>query len=118
MKKTFLTILTTLSIVGLMFVINTSDISAQPNPGGVEVIKNQGWTISGGCASGSVAVRSTQVNKNGQLHLLTIFFDLSGTCYVPEKGVASYTFGTPYGPAEMHVTPSGVGKLQIVVKPE
>lgn len=95
----------------------SSNLSAQPNPGGIEVIKNVGWTIVGGCASGNVAVRSTQVNKQGQLHLLTIFFDLSGTCYVPAEGVAHYTFGTPYGPAEMQVTPSGVGKLQIVVKP-
>ena len=117
MKKAFLTILTTLSVVGLIFVFNTSDISAQPNPGGVEVIKNQNWTISGGCASGTVAVRSTQVKKDGQVHLLTIFFDFSGTCLVPEKGVASYPVGTPYGPADMQVTPSGVGKLQIVVKP-
>lgn len=117
MKKAVLTFMTTLSIVGLMFLFNTSEISAQPNPGGVEVIKNQNWTISGGCASGTVSVRSTQQNKNGQLHLLTIFFDLSGTCYVPEKGVESYLFGTPYGPAEMQVTPSGVGKLQIIINP-
>jgi len=108
-----------LSVTAVMLVLSATSAFAQANPGGVEVIKNGGYFIGGGCVPLTAETSSTLQIKNGNVHLVTIFWDLSGTCLQPAQGTgtATYPVGTPWGPVDMKVTPSGVAKLQLIINP-
>ena len=100
---------------------SVTDASAQfdpANPGGVSITKNLGWVLNTGIGS-FVETSSTTQLKNGGLHLVTVFWDLSGTPFqpAPGDGQAIFVVGTPFGPADMKVNPAGVAKLQLIINP-
>lgn len=104
-----------LSLALVVLLSVTPEKQVQANNGtDVQMVKNAGWSLLTGCGDFSELSSSTQF-KDGVAHLLRVNWDVSGSCLVPEKGVNRFGVGTPYGPAEMIVTPSGMAILKLVI---
>ena len=117
MKK----LLSGFTIAAILMVFSATDVLAQANPGGVEVQKNGAWNLNVQCQVDPIASTSSTVQiKNGNVHLITVFFETEGSCLEAGdpidaiKGPIGITFdGNPYVGTFLW-TPSGNIKVQLV----
>ena len=116
MKK----LLSLLTVATFLVAFSITEVSAQANPGGVQMIKDGTATFVGGCAAGLQSYSYTVQIKNGQVHLITFFFDVTGTCLELPAGSGAQS-GTiniiGLGQGTTLTTPSGVYKVQFIVNP-
>ena len=104
-----------LSLALVVLLSITPEKQVQANNGtDVVMFKNVGWSLNTACGSFPELSSSTQF-KDGELHLLRINFDVSGSCLVPEKGTNKSTVASPYGTAEVIYTSSGMAIVKLVV---
>ena len=106
-----------LFVIGLAFSSFTSGETETSNNGViVEVVKNHVYTFFSGCADPVESVKSTTQTKNGEVHLVSIMFELpEGHCWIPEKKAVKGNVPSPLGLFRVNVTPSGnmIAKLII-----
>ena len=119
--KTVSKLLSGLSIAALLLIMSTSNLMAQANPGGVEVIKNGDWFLDAGCPELLISSSSTVQIKSGNVHHITVFFDASDWCVPLPESAESGEIGIDYE-GTLYVgsylfTPSGNVKVKLVVNP-
>ena len=107
-----------LTIAAFFVAFSATEVSAQANPGGVEIIKNGDWYYNTVCGSFQ-SVSATEQYKGGVLHQVTIFFDVSGSCVqpAPGDGVTNLEVSSPWGLVSISINPAGVAKAKLVVNP-
>lgn len=95
--------------VGLL-AFSPNDLSAQANPGGVLVIKSGNWNWNA-CGVSYPAQNITVQYKNGTLHLVQAFFDLSSSCLIiptsAQTGTVNIIVNGVIFPANYQFMPSG-----------
>lgn len=115
MKKLF----SLLSVATFLVAFSVTEVSAQANPGGVEIDQTTGGLICSGTFY--PAFQTTTQYINGQVHVFQRLYDLNGTCLdylIPTSGVTVEDIirnGVVVG--VMRVTKNGIGKLTIVYNP-
>ena len=97
--------------VALMFMLvftlssfsSNTEVEEDNNGTIVEVIKGQQWNYYA-CGEVVSTTKTTRQFKNGEVHMITLVFQLpDGHCSIPERGANKYESG----PWTINVTPSG-----------
>ena len=116
--KTMSKIFGIVTVLTLTLFLTSSTIAPTPDAANngtvVNVVKNGGWTIFGGCIPAPILENSSTTQyKNGQVHMITVKWDLSGTCLVGSSA-QKINIGTPFGPGTLNITPSGMAIMKLI----